>query len=298
MKRSAAIIVGIVALIAAWAIGAASSGGGGGSLAGADTTSPSNTSASSKIVAEVNKVAAANTTHNHELIFPDGNDKGFSLLENGEGQSHAPDVPIKSLPAATQALLRHQLALTLQVAAEYPTVAAAEKAGYGRAGPFVPGLGAHYVHFDGRGLYSGNGPMTDNDILHPLALIYDGTDPNSPIAGFMYYSFSAKAPEGFAGPNDHWHYHTNICLKMGKNGIDAPLGADRDSTQAECQAVGGYILQKTSWMLHVWTIPAYTSPEGVFAHNSSAITCADGTYYTRPASQWASNPLNVCKDGK
>ncbi len=296
MKRSAPwIVVVLVALFGAWAVGAAGSGGGGGSLAGADTTSPSNTSASSKIAAAVNQVAAANSAHNHLLIFPDGNDKGFSALENGQGQSHAPDVPIAQLPAATQALLRNQLALTLKVADEYPTVASAMKAGYYRAGPFVPGLGAHYVSVH---MYGG-GPMTDNDILHPLSLIYDGTDPASPITGFMYYSFTKNPPEGFAGPNDHWHYHTNICIKPGTGGgFDAPLGADRDVDPALCTKIGGYTLKQTTWMLHVWTIPAYTSPEGVFAHNNSAITCADGTYYTLPESEWLTHPLNVCKDGK
>ena len=42
-------------------------------------------------------------------------------------------VKINTLPAATQKLLRHQLNVTLQVAAKYPTVKDAEKGGYRRA---------------------------------------------------------------------------------------------------------------------------------------------------------------------
>ena len=29
----------------------------------------------------------------------------------------------------------------------------------------------------------------------------------------MYYAMGNTAPEGFAGPNDHWHRHSNVCLK-------------------------------------------------------------------------------------
>src|SRR6185436_17629978 len=95
-------------------------------------------------------------------------------------------------------------------------------------------------------------------ILHPMTIIYDGNEPTSKIAGFMYYSFAEKRPEGFIGPNDYWHYHTNTCIKMAADGsIEAPLGADRPVTPAECSALGGMFMQKTNWMVHVWTVPGY-----------------------------------------
>ena len=64
----------------------------------------------------------------------------------------------------------------------------------------------------------------------------------------MYYSFSEAQPEGFIGPNDHWHYHTNTCIKPAADGIDAPLGADQSVTAAPCAAVGGSLLDKTGWI--------------------------------------------------
>jgi hypothetical protein len=36
----------------------------------------------------------------------------------------------------------------------------------------------------------------------------------------------------------------------------------------------------TQYLLHVWTVPGYSNPLGVFAHANPALTCGDGTYYT------------------
>src|SRR5436305_1832488 len=89
-------------------------------------------------------VTAASTTttvagHGHDHAGDDGNDKGWSLLMSGHDH-HDPDVPLDD---ATQAQLDRQLDLTRQLAAKYPTVAAAEAAGYRQGGPFTPGMGAH-----------------------------------------------------------------------------------------------------------------------------------------------------------
>ena len=35
----------------------------------------------------------------------------------------------------------------------------------------------------------------------------------------------------------------------------------------------------TQYLLHVWTVPGYSDPLGVFAHTNPALTCGDGTYY-------------------
>jgi hypothetical protein len=139
--------------------------------------------------------------------------------------------------------------------------------------------------------------MTDDNIRAPLAWIYDGTHPNSRIAG-LFYMTTSTAPTGFAGTNDQWHTHSNICIKTGAGGtIDAPLGADHDATVAQCQAVGGNLLKQTALLLHVWAVPGYESPEGVFSHLSSAITCDDGTYDTIADVTKVGSATTVCKDG-
>jgi hypothetical protein len=214
------------------------------------------------------------------FLFPDGDDKGWSKVENGMQHNMAPEVPLSKLPAATRVELLRQLTLTLDVIKKYPTVKDAEAAGYRRAGPFLPGLGTHYVG----GRTNRTGTMTDDDILHPSTIIYDGNKPDAPIAGFMYISIavgtSNKEPDGFAGPNDHWHYHTGICLTQGSNGVQEALGFDGSITEAGCKAKGGNYIAATQYLLHVWTAPGYSDPLGVFAHTNPAMTCSDGTYYT------------------
>jgi hypothetical protein len=219
-------------------------------------------------------------------------DQGLSLLTNG----HHHEIVQFDLDEPTQAALDAQMDVSRQVAAQYPTVAAAEAAGYRRAGPYSPGLGTHYIKYGGDEL-NADGVIDENDARHPLAIIYTGSAPDSEVAGFMYYSMSATEPEGFAGANDVWHYHENICLKFGPGGqIDAPFGADLDATEAQCSSVGGTLMPTTQWMVHVWSVPGYDNADGgVFAEVNPALDCPDGTYYRLPPEEWATHPLNVCR---
>ena len=215
------------------------------------------------------------------FLFPDGDDRGWSKVENGMQHDMTPEVPLAKLPPATRVELLRQLSLTMDVIRKFPTVKEAEAAGYRRAGPFIPGLGTHYVSSR---MPRGGGALTDADILNPATIIYDGLKPESPIAGFMYMAVSmtgpGKEPEGFAGPNDHWHFHTGICLSPGSNGVLEALGFDGSITEAACRAKGGSYVAATQYLLHVWTVPGYSSPLGVFSHTNPALTCPDGTYYT------------------
>jgi hypothetical protein len=216
-------------------------------------------------------------------------DKGWSLLNNGHQHGHG-EVP---LDAATQQALDAQLALTAQVGAQFPTLAQATAAGYRRGGPFSPGLGTHFL----KGASGpGAGPITDDQILDPV-LIFAGDTPDSVLTGYMYMANGLKTePEGFAGPNDHWHYHSNVCIKMGADGgIDVPLGADKDVTPAQCSAVGGILVSTTGYMVHVWTVPGWENPDGVFAELNPKITCKDGTYWTIPLEQVGTNKT-LCRD--
>jgi hypothetical protein len=224
------------------------------------------------------------------FLFPDGDDRGWSKVENGTQHAVPPEVPMALLPTDTRAELLRQLALTMEVVKKYPTVKEAEAAGYRRAGPFLPGLGTHYVG----GRMNQSGTMTDADILSPSTIVYDGTKADSPIAGFMYMSTvvgpNSKQPEGFAGPNDHWHYHTGICLVSGPNGTMEALGFDGSITEAACRTRTGNWVATTQYLLHVWTVPGYSSPLGVFAHTNPALRCGDGTYYTD-----SSDITNACR---
>jgi hypothetical protein len=230
--------------------------------------------------------------HGHgDPAAPADDDKGLSLLANGHQHSHG-EVPID---AATQKELSRQLALTHQLVDRYPTVAAATADGYRRAGPFSPALGTHYIKGAGAGAI-GDGPITDEQILHPV-LIYNGRAPDAPLIGFMYMAYGVQGePQGFAGPNDHWHSHSKVCITQTAEGIDTPLGADHDATKEQCDTVGGRLLETTGYMVHVWTVAGWENPSGgAFAELNPKITCQDGTYHSIPIEKIGTNST-TCRD--
>jgi hypothetical protein len=186
----------------------------------------------------------------------------------------AEEEPDKPLDAATRAALQDQLLRARAVALRYPTVADAEAAGYFLAGGFAPGSGAHYVGVGGFG-----GP-NGIDIDKPGSLIYDGSAPDSKIVGLMYLGGGDEAPEGFAGPNDHWHRHSNVCIKFGGGKLEIPFPADADVTEEMCSGKGGSLMKITTWMVHAWVVPSWESPQGVFSHDNLNLRCGDGTYDT------------------
>jgi hypothetical protein len=214
-------------------------------------------------------------------------DLGFAALQNGQMGSHehpAPVVEPAQLDAATAGELAAQLALTASLVEQFPTIADARAAGYRQAGPFAPGLGIHYSRFEG-GLFNSDGDMDPEDIASPF-LIYDGTADDARLAGFMYMAYQDTPPEGFAGPLDQWHFHTNTCIVMGPNGIETPFGADLTGiTEEMCAAEGGSLIDFTGYMVHVWTVPGYESELGTFSDLNPRLTCPDGTYYTIPTDE-------------
>ena len=187
--------------------------------------------------------------------------------------------PDKPLTVAQRKELALQLVVARTTAMQYPTVADATKAGFILAGKFTPGAGAHYVSISGSAS-SYMGHTTTIDPAHPLALIYDGTAPTSRVVGLMYGSFNVLPPDGFAGPNDHWHRHTNLCITFDKGSIGIPYPPDSDVKKAACDALHGQFMRETLWMVHAWVVPGWDSPEGVFSHANIDLHCGDGTDHT------------------
>jgi hypothetical protein len=181
---------------------------------------------------------------------------------------HEPDV---LLDAPTRDLLATQLTAARAVALQFPTVADAEAGGFHLVGGgYGPGAGAHYI---GGGI--GFGAF---DPAKPPTLIYDGTKPTAHIVGLMYLGMGGNgtAPEGFAGPNDHWHRHSRVCLR----GMDVIFPVDSDVTEAQCTGAGGRFLKITTWMVHAWVVPGWESSQGVFSHENPNLPCADGSFTT------------------
>jgi hypothetical protein len=181
-----------------------------------------------------------------------------------------PDQPID---AATRAALQEQLTIARATAMRYPTVADAEANGYHLVGGFGPGAGAHYLG----GPMTGAGPF---DATKAQSLLFDGTSPTSQIVGLMYYGMGETAPEGFAGPNDHWHRHSSVCITRVNGQVDVPFPPDADVTRKQCASVGGTYMEITGWMVHAWVAPSWESPAGVFSHENPNLRCADGTFET------------------
>ena len=48
-------------------------------------------------------------------------------------------------------------------------------------------------------------------------------------------------------------------------------------TRAQCDAVHGDFMRRTTWMVHAWVVPGWESRGGVFAHDNPAVVCANGT---------------------
>lgn len=230
--------------------------------------------------------------HGHDMAAAE-DDKGFSLMSNGHQHMDTPDDPLTTEERVT---LARQLSATTELIEAYPTLGAAKAAGWRRAGPFVPGLGTHY---SGPGRFSVNsdGDMDPEDLRSPI-LVFDGLDDDAALAGFMYMAYGRDtAPEGFAGPNDVWHYHEALCIVMGPDGnLDTPFGADLEGvTEQMCTDVGGSWVATTGFMVHVWNVPGYESPDGMFYEVNRKITCPDGTYYKIPT-ETIGDKDSVCRN--
>jgi hypothetical protein len=190
-------------------------------------------------------------------------------IMDAEGHNHRGPVEQITIDQPTRVLLEQQQTQARAVADRFPTVAAAEAAGYGQSTPFVPCIGAHYTNIS---LVPGFDPNK------PSELLFDGTRPDSKIIGLSYLVLHpGGAPEGFAGPNDHWHQHNangGLCFSN-KDGI--VIGAEQ-MTPAECTAAGGTKRELPDiWMLHDWIVPGWECSWGVFAPECPELGGKPGT---------------------
>jgi hypothetical protein len=179
-----------------------------------------------------------------------GNTVPAALHDHGHGSTVYPDQP---MDGATRDLLAKQLETARTIALRYPTVADATRAGYIMVTPFVPLIGAHYLN-----LRYVDGTF---DPARPEMLLYDGTRADSKIVGLSYFVSSRRGqPDGFAGPNDHWHQHIGLCIK------GTVVVGGESITPEECTRRGGNkVALSDMWMVHVWEVPGWESPQGVFS---------------------------------
>ncbi len=205
-------------------------------------------------------VAAANSSlargHEHGGEASEATDEHTADHGHGSGTEPA----YVAVDRATRDRVAKELTQARDVADAFPTVAEAEEAGYRAVTTYLPLIGAHYMKFT-----TVDGTF---DIAQPEMLLYDGTKQSSRIVGLSYYVQADDAPQGFAGPNDHWHRHIGLCIDT-----DNPFViGDEQTTEAECRRRGGVKADGADgWMVHAWIVPGWESPAGVFSAENAQL---------------------------
>ena len=159
-----------------------------------------------------------------------------------------PDTTVP-VPVPLQPAFDRQLASARNAAEHLLTPAAAAKAGYVSAAPFVPGDGVHWIRWDLVG--------EPFDPARPSMLLFSDTTEHARLIAFSYYTRSVGSPPaGFVGSNDQWHRHRGICITAGRT----------TGEEVAASGCGGIWLNGADlWMLHAWVVPGETNPWGRFA---------------------------------
>ncbi|HEX8804612.1 MAG TPA: hypothetical protein VF743_10470, partial [Acidimicrobiales bacterium] len=173
--------------------------------------------------------------------------------------AHGPTVWQPLTDPDDAALLQDQLQQAGEVIARYPTAADAVAGGYQQVTPYVPGIGAHYLNTS-LIRHSGFDPAV------PEMLLYNGNDPTSHIVGLSYATWGDEPTEGFAGPNDVWHQHPALCS------IGTFVVGPDSTPEDMCASIGGEKgVGGRLWMTHLWQVPGWESPWGLFSGENPQI---------------------------
>jgi hypothetical protein len=108
---------------------------------------------------------------------------------------------------------------------------------------------------------------TTFDASQPNQLLYEPTEDGSGwvLVGVSYSQPVVDPnvpPDGFAGPLDVWHYHTNLCF--------GSWGVRIADDKADCDQTAGVFVARTGWLAHLWLYK--DSPEGMFSHENSLVS--------------------------
>jgi hypothetical protein len=124
------------------------------------------------------------------------------------------------------------------------------RAGYHIGSYWSAGIGTHYIDWRLVGKAF--------DPAHPAMVLVD-TAPghHRRLAGLSYWVGSQGPPVGFTGDFDKWHNHRGLCF------IDGALAREDVVQPSACE--GTWIDGADLWMLHVWVVPGYDNPKGLFA---------------------------------
>ncbi|MGZ4769022.1 MAG: hypothetical protein ACXVLX_10055 [Ilumatobacteraceae bacterium] len=183
-----------------------------------------------------------------EAIIALGN-TGAGPPADHTGHSASDPVPTVPLSAADAAVFDRQWRAAQQAIPGFDTLAKASALGYVRAAAPAGGIGTHWV------LWSQIAKPFDP--AKPSMLLFDERKDPAVLVGYSYALQSPTRPEGFAGPNDHWHQHQGLCVVNG--------WVVREQTSGPDACSGTYIAGGDFWMLHAWVVPKWDNRKGMFA---------------------------------
>lgn len=160
--------------------------------------------------------------------------------------THPPHYTVEKGPlsAANCLSVNFYLSVASAYAAQFPTAGVAEANGWHHLAPYIPGQGTHHVNI-------ARGVTSQFDPLKPNMLMYDSNSDSGKLTGMVWVVKSGMMPPaGFAGDNDHWHFHEKLCYIYPSSG--AFIVGD-NITDAQCAARGGTNVDSSdTWLLHAW----------------------------------------------
>jgi hypothetical protein len=174
---------------------------------------------------------------------------GAGIPVGGSGHSHSDTVADVALDSVDAPIFDSQWAAAQAAIPNHDTEEEAAALGYVRATAPAGGIGTHWV------LWSQIAKPFDPAV--PSMLLFDERKNPPILVGYSYALQAPTVPEGFAGPNDHWHQHRGLCVDDGWVVREQASGPD---------ACGGtYIAGGDFWMLHAWVVPDWSNRKGAFA---------------------------------
>jgi len=159
-------------------------------------------------------------------------------------------------------LLGEQLVLVREAAMRYPTVAAAEAAGYRKNFQRINGRGFEYINWD---LWS-----DELDLTKPTLLAFEDDQPDSRLVSVAHNvlgSVEDGPPTLLPLELIPWHFHSNLCRKG--DSIIGSVEFDQDGKPYQrqidrCEAEGAtYQPELDHWMVDLWVIPGWENPWGL-----------------------------------
>jgi hypothetical protein len=174
---------------------------------------------------------------------------------DGSGHDHtvaahvfgpAPEVPLTPAEADE---LHTQIGAATAALADLDTTAKASAAGYVLSSTPAPGVGVHWVDWQ---LIA-----RPFDPARPAMLLFSRQRGVDRLVGFSYWVQDDTEPVGFAGPNDHWHTHSGLCVVNG--------WVEREGVASPALCPGDWLDGGDLWMLHTWLVPDFPNRWGLFA---------------------------------